>query len=135
MLFRSGQETILLVEDVQALRKLTRTILEGYGYNVLEAADGAEALNQAREETRPIHMLLTDVVMPRMSGEELARNLRKKRKNIKLLFMTGYSQEVIRQRRLGAESEVLQKPFTPMELLTRVRKVLDEKFGRPRRKK
>lgn len=131
-----GNETILLVEDVHALRKLTRTILEAYGYSVLEAEEGVAALKLAEQERGTIHLLLTDVVMPKMSGEELARTLRRKRKDIKLLFMTGYSQEVVRQRTLGAESEVLQKPFTPGELLARVRKVLDTKPSiKPRRKK
>lgn len=130
-----GSETILLVEDVEALRKLTRTILETYGYTVLEAADGVAALELAQRQPGAIHLLLTDVVMPRMGGEELARKLRPKHKGIKLILMTGYSETVVRQRTLGATSEILQKPFTPGELLKRVRKVLDSSINPKRGRK
>ena len=121
-----GSETILLVEDEHAVRSLARRILERQGYTVLEARHGAEALRIATERAEPIDLLLTDVVMPEMSGSELARQLAAVRPGIPLLYMSGYTDDVIiRRGALEPGMAFLEKPFTANALVRRVREVLD----------
>lgn len=122
----SGSETILLVEDDDTLRSLSTEILRLSGYTVLEASDGAEALLVFEKHNAPIHLLLTDVVMPKMNGRDLAERLTLLRPEIKVLYMSGYTDRVLVQTG-GFESEIsiLQKPFLPSVLTRRVREVLD----------
>jgi two-component system cell cycle sensor histidine kinase/response regulator CckA len=121
-----GTETVLLAEDDEQLRKLVRGFLERVGYRVLAAASAAEALGQAREHEGPVHLLLTDVVMPGQSGRELAGLLAETRPEIRTLFMSGYTDAAIMdQGILERGLEYLQKPFTPAVLARRVRDVLD----------
>jgi CheY-like chemotaxis protein len=121
-----GQETILLVEDEDGVRALTRYILQNGGYTVLEARDGAEALRLASTHAGRIHLLLSDVVMPRLSGRELAEHLRHSLPTLKVLFLSGYTDdEVMRHGILQAEVHFLQKPFSPAALAQKVREVLD----------
>jgi CheY-like chemotaxis protein len=121
-----GGETILLVEDEDAVRALTRRILLGYGYTVLEARDGAEAIRIADEHQGPIHLLMADVVMPRLSGREVAEHLRRTYPGIKVLFLSGYTEDaVVRHGILEAEVAFLQKPFTTAVLTQKVRDCLD----------
>ena len=123
----SGQETILLVEDEEALRGLARESLEKYGYTVLEAGDGAEALRVSQQHEGAIHLLLTDVVMPHTSGRELARHLKSSRPGMKVLFMSGYTGDTVLGNDLLGEGQVLlQKPFRPADLGRKVRQLLDE---------
>ena len=123
---RGGAETVLLVEDEQLVRQLTREILRRNGYHVLEACDGVEAMATLREHPGTIHLLLTDVVMPRMSGHELVELARPLRPDMRILYVSGYSEEAIaRQGQLTEGIELLPKPFTPGVLTGKIRQLLD----------
>jgi PAS domain S-box-containing protein len=124
---RRGSETILLVEDEPSLRELTREILQEHGYRVLEAGGGAEALEVARQHPDPIHLLITDVVMPDTNGRALAQALTAIRPGMNVLYMSGYTDDVIARRGvLEPGTSLLGKPFTALDLLRRVREVLGE---------
>lgn len=119
--FRRGSETILLVEDDQGLRELTSTLLASQGYNVLTANNGSSALALARDYPGSIHLLLTDVVMPEMSGPDLAAQLKTHRSEMNVLFMSGYAGKLLSHHGVfEAETALLTKPFTRQELLARV---------------
>ena len=121
-----GRETVLLAEDEPLVRLLARRVLEQAGYTVLVAAGGAEALETARRHDGPIHLLLTDVVMPEMSGRDLVRHLLDLRPGVPVLYMTGYSDEAIaRHGVLDPGTALIQKPFTPAALARKVREALD----------
>jgi CheY-like chemotaxis protein len=121
-----GNETILLVEDDEAVRNLAKTALEMYGYRVLVAADAGEAQRLAQEYSGSLDLVVTDVVMPGMSGRELVEFLRQHHPQLKVLFMSGYTEdEVLRHGLVHAEVAFLQKPFTPIGLAQKVRDVLD----------
>jgi signal transduction histidine kinase/ActR/RegA family two-component response regulator len=121
-----GSETILLVEDEGALRELARESLQMLGYAVLPARHGKEALQFGRRHTGPIHLLVTDVVMPEMNGRELAGRLAGLRSDVKALYMSGYAGEaVVRHGVLDNGNAFLQKPFTVDVLARKVREVLD----------
>jgi len=121
-----GTETILLVEDAEALRIMIREILEGAGYGVIECADPAEALRKPAPDVKRVHLLLTDVIMPQASGPEVARSLRKKHPGLKVLFMSGYTNQAIGHHGVLDEgAQLLEKPFTTESLLRKVRSVLD----------
>lgn len=121
-----GSETILVVEDPDEVRTLIRKILESRGYRVLAAANGAAALQAAALHPGPIHMLVTDVVMPGMSGREVSVLLTATRKTLRTLFLSGYTNESIVQHCVLDEGvELLQKPFTADGLARKVREVLD----------
>ncbi len=121
-----GTETILLVEDENNLRYLARQYLEKQGYKVIEAADGAVALQITVAHEAVIHLLLTDVIMPGMNGRELAQRITEIRPNVKVLYMSGYTENVIgRNGTLDAGIRLLQKPFNLRELGKTVREVLD----------
>lgn len=122
-----GSETILLAEDEESVRALTRQLLQNLGYTVLEAADGTEALRIAAEYTGPIHLLLTDVVMPRLSGRSLAQQLTAVRPGIQVLYMSGYTDTaMLRHGVLEEDMSFLHKPFRPAELAGMVREVLEK---------
>jgi two-component system cell cycle sensor histidine kinase/response regulator CckA len=121
-----GTETILLVEDEANLRYLARQFLEKQGYRVIDAADGAVAMQIAVAHEGVIHLLLTDVIMPGMNGRELAQRISEIRPNVKVLYMSGYTENVIgRNGTLDAGVRLLQKPFTLRDLKSKVREVLD----------
>jgi PAS domain S-box-containing protein len=121
-----GSETILLVEDEDVVRGLTRKILMQAGYNVLDAQSGQEAIRLCRAHAGPIDMLLTDVVMPEISGKEVADRLLELRPSIRVLFMSGYTDEAIVQHGvLDANVKFIQKPFTWVALTRKVREVLN----------
>jgi two-component system cell cycle sensor histidine kinase/response regulator CckA len=121
-----GTETILLVEDEANLRYLARQFLEKQGYRVIEAADGAVAMQIAVAHEGTIHLLLTDVIMPGMNGRELAQRISEIRPNVKILYMSGYTENVIgRNGTLDAGVRLLQKPFSLHNLKNKVREVLD----------
>ena len=121
-----GSETILLVEDEGDVRELTREILEMAGYTVLEAARGDEALRLCRDSDRPIDLLLTDVVMPQMSGPELARHLGELRPGTKVVYMSGYTDDALGHHGvLDPDIVLLPKPFTPESLMHHLRRALD----------
>jgi two-component system cell cycle sensor histidine kinase/response regulator CckA len=121
---RRGTDTILLVEDEDLLRTLTRSLLEQGGYTVLEARDGLEALQIARAHSEPIHLLLTDMVMPGMRGPEVARALAPIHPESKVIYMSGYT-SFTRRVMLDSDATLLQKPFTRDSLLAKLREVLD----------
>ena len=120
----SRGETILLAEDEAGVRKYTREILQRYGYIILEARNGADALSVARKHSAPIHLLLTDIIMPGMGGVELSEKFIAEFPGIPVLFMSGYTEQIIRN--WDALSAYIQKPFTLSGLLTQVRELLDK---------
>ena len=120
-----GGESILVADDEPIVLSLTRAILGNYGYRVTLAKDGAEAL-ELHQSSGPMDLLLTDVVMPRMTGPELAHALKQEMGDIRCIFMSGYDQDYMQQhggRDVGCD--YLRKPFTPEALLKKVRSTLD----------
>jgi DNA-binding NtrC family response regulator len=123
----SGTETVLLVEDDDQVRHLARTILRRSGYRVLDARNGGEAFLVCEQEPGQIDLLLTDVVMPKMSGFQLAERLQPMRPAMKVLFMSGHTNDATLHRRVrDADVPFLQKPITPDNLTRRIREVLDQ---------
>ena len=121
-----GSETVLLVEDDEAVRALARKMLAAHGYTVLAAASGAEALKLAADHTGPIHLLVTDVVLPGMSGRELATRFQSVRPGLKVLYTSGYTDDaVVHHGVLDPGIAFLQKPFTSGTLARKVRETLD----------
>ncbi|MDB5311612.1 MAG: Histidine kinase [Gemmataceae bacterium] len=121
-----GTETVLLVEDEDALRSMVRVVLQQVGYTVLEASRGTIAIRLAGEHPGPVHLLITDVVMPEMGGRQLVERLARLRPDIKVLYLSGYTDDaVVRHGVLQADVAFLQKPFTMAALTNRVREVLD----------
>jgi CheY-like chemotaxis protein/two-component sensor histidine kinase len=120
-------ETVLLVEDEEAVRNVAKRILEGAGYAVLPAASAAEALRTCEQHAGEIHLLLTDVVMPQTSGSILAERLAGIRPSMKVLFMSGHTDDaVFRHGLLDGSARFLAKPFTPPDLLAKVREAIDD---------
>jgi len=121
----NGTETILLVEDEEMVRKLARQILATQGYRVLEATNGEEALRMCEHDQEPIELLLTDVIMPEMSGPELAERLHRLRPELRVLFMSGYTDDAIVHHGVLEEgAHFIQKPFAPDVLSRKVRQIL-----------
>ena len=125
-----GWETILLVEDEDIIRGLARQILQHAGYHVLDASCGEEALRLCRECSEPIHLLLTDLVMPETSGKEMVQRLTSLRPATRVLFMSGYTDgAIVHHGVLDSDVQFIQKPFTPVALARKVREVLDRNCG------
>jgi CheY-like chemotaxis protein len=123
---RQGRETILLVEDEDGVRELAREVLQGHGYTVIEARDGESALQIVEQRRERLHLLLTDVVMPKMGGRELARRLISRHPDVKVLYMSGYPDDALGEHGvLEPGAVLLQKPFTPQGMADKVRQVLD----------
>ena len=128
-----GRETILLVEDEDSLRRFARLALEKNGYTILEAAHAADALRLCEQHPDPIHLLVTDVVMPGVSGRQLAERLLSQRPKLKVLYMSGYTDdEIVRHGILYFDTPFLQKPFTAESLAEKVRKVLKPRIAHQR---
>ena len=124
-----ADEVILLVDDDEAMRELLSESLRAAGYSVRPAASGSEALRLAEARDQPIHLLLTDVMMPRMSGTELAARLRESRPDVRVVYISGATREALRQRDLTIDGPFLWKPFSAEELTHTVRQVLDRRRG------
>jgi len=121
-----GTETVLLVEDAPMIRRLARQVMTKAGYTVLEAGDGEQAMSAAVGHGDPIHVLVTDLIMPGLSGVDLAQRLASSRPETRVLYMSGYTDNAIVRNGLLAEgAPFLQKPFTPEELLRKLRQVLE----------
>jgi signal transduction histidine kinase len=122
----TGNETVLVVEDEELVRKLVSEVLRRAGYQVLEAQDGAEALEVHEKYAGTVQLLLTDVIMPRMNGRELAESLKRTRPSMRVLYVSGYTEDAMIQKGISDGSlAFLPKPFTPHALLSKVRDVLD----------
>jgi two-component system cell cycle sensor histidine kinase/response regulator CckA len=121
-----GTETVLLVEDEGSVRALTQTILQRCGYTVLAARNGIHALRLCEETTRPIDLMITDVVMPGMGGRELAETLAERYPQLRVLYMSGYTDDAILRHGVEGGMDFLPKPFTPAEMAQKVRQMLDE---------
>ena len=122
----SGTETVLFVEDEESVRELVRDYLRKSGYRVLDAADGIQALAVAAAHIAPIHILVTDVVMPRLSGRELVTRITAARPELKILYISGYTDDsIFRHGVLEGGVAFLQKPFNLKDLTQKIRQVLD----------
>ena len=121
-----GQETILLAEDEERVRKVVVQVLERAGYRAIAAPDGREAIRLLREHNEPVHLVLLDVVMPELGGPETWEQMRVLRRDLRVLFMSGYADDRYLTR-LPPDAEVIGKPFRTEELLNRIRRKLDEK--------
>ncbi|HKC24375.1 MAG TPA: PAS domain S-box protein, partial [Thermoanaerobaculia bacterium] len=127
---RAGTETVLLVEDDASVRRLAAEVLRASGYTVLEAPLPTAAIAMAESASGPIHVLLTDIVMPEMSGPDLADAIQTRHPSIRPIFMSGYSSEAaVNQRLLEAGTAFLEKPFRPADLARKVREVLEGNAG------
>jgi len=128
-----GEETVLLVEDDESIRKLAAAILGRYGYTVIPACDGVDALEVSEAHEGEIGLLLTDVIMPRMGGGELFNRLRRLRPDIKVLYVSGYTNNaIVHQGVLDPGIAFLQKPYTPVSLARKVKEVLEAGEAGPR---
>jgi PAS domain S-box-containing protein len=128
----SGSETILFVEDEQSVRELVREYLSARGYRVLEASDGIQALDIAVAHPGAIQLLITDVVMPRLSGRELANQIATARRDLKVLYISGYTDDsIFRHGVLEGGMEFLQKPFNLRTLAQKIREILDDETATP----
>jgi CheY-like chemotaxis protein len=122
-----GTETILVVDDEELVRNLVKSLLESHGYKVLQAASGDAALDLISRYPHPLHLILTDVVMPGMNGRELADRLALLRPDLKILYMSANPRDILAQgNEPGSSPAYLQKPFTVEALLMRVRSLLDQ---------
>jgi len=120
-----GSETILMVEDEEAVRESTCEYLTSRGYTVLQGKDGADALRVLEHFAGKIHLLITDVIMPGMSGAELGKRVRELRPDTRVIYISGYTESTVVQHGVEATSGFLQKPFTLTALADKAREVLD----------
>lgn len=126
----SGNETILVVEDEESVLVFLEQVLEEFGYHLITARDGLEAINKAKKFKKTIHLLLSDVVMPHLSGKELALEIKKLHPETKICFMSGYTDNaIVHHGVLDENTNFIQKPFSPVALLKKVREVLDKIDG------
>jgi CheY-like chemotaxis protein len=125
-----GDEVILLVEDEPTLLQMSKTMLERLGYNVLATTTPSEAIRLAGEYSGQIHLLATDVIMPELNGRELAARLQQSRPEMKCLFMSGYTADIIARHGVLKEGVLfLQKPFSKNELAAKVRKAFERSYN------
>ncbi len=121
-----GTETVLLVEDEEAVRQVTKLILEQHGYSVLVASDGSQGIEVSRNYSGTIHLVLTDLMMPNISGRMLAESIMATRPGVRVLFMSGYTDDILVRQEVGSSAaDFLQKPFTLEVLRRKVREILD----------
>jgi signal transduction histidine kinase len=124
---KGGTETILIAEDEEDVREITKIVLEGHGYTVIEAVDGEDAIDKFRENKDKIHLLLFDIIMPNKNGKEAYKAIKEMRPDIKALFMSGYSEDIVSKKDLpGKGFSLIVKPVSPIELLKKVGEALDK---------
>jgi DNA-binding NtrC family response regulator len=124
---KKGSETILLTEDNQNVRQMVKNILTRQGYEVIEAEDGEDALNLLGSCDKDVHLLLTDVIMPGMNGRDLYNMALKKRPGLKVIYMSGYTDNVIEHYGvLNEEVRFIQKPFSPNDLINTLQEILNQ---------
>ncbi|MFW6138545.1 MAG: response regulator [Spirochaetota bacterium] len=125
---KGGNESILVVEDEEIVRTMISTILENFGYEVIGADSGKQAIDIYKNHHKPIHLLITDVVMPGMNGRLLAEKLMHRNPELKVLYISGYTEDaIIHHGVLDRETPFLKKPFDPGTLARKVREILDGK--------
>jgi CheY-like chemotaxis protein len=123
---KGGSETILVAEDDASLRTLTKIVLESFGYSVILAVDGEDAVTTFNENKELIRLVMLDMVMPKQNGKEVAAAIRKTRPGIKILFASGYTMDIVKTEELTAAGfDFINKPFPPKDLLIKVREILD----------
>ena len=123
---RGGTETILIAEDNDHVRRIAKNVLEEYGYKVLEAVDGEDGVRVFSEHKEAIQLVILDLVMPRKNGKEAGREIRKLRSDVKILFTSGYTADILEQRDILEEkAQFISKPMPPQELLAKIREMLD----------
>ena len=123
----------MVVEDEEAVLHLLKQTLQEFGYHLIMAHDGLDAIDKANEFQGTIHLLLTDVVMPNLSGKDLSLEIKKLRPNIKICFMSGYTNNaIVHHGILDQNTNFIQKPFTPDDLLKKIRSILDTPAKEPR---
>lgn len=128
----SRGKTILVVEDNASLREMVREVLESEGYEVLEAGDPDQALSISRSRPGTIHLALTDVIQPKMSGRELADRLLEARPGLGILFMSGYPQEMTEASGVSRDAaQFIEKPFTTAALLAKIRAIIGRRSDHP----
>ena len=122
----AGSETILVVEDNPEVLNLNRTVMETFGYGIIEAVNGEDAVEQFTRHQQEIDLIVMDVVMPKMNGKQAYLEIAKLRPDVKVLFMSGYTADIVLEKGIAAdEFNFMHKPVTPMELLRRIREILD----------
>ena len=123
---KQGNETVLVAEDDAPMRKLAAIVLESFGYKVVTAVDGEDAITKFMENRKRISIVILDMIMPKKSGKEVAEAIKKVNSGVKTLFMSGYTMDIIEGKDLAeADSDFIHKPFMPKDLLTKVRGILD----------
>jgi len=123
---KGGNETILVAEDEASVREVTKEALESFGYSVITAEDGQDAIRKFMENRERISLVLLDVIMPKKNGKEVSEVIREKSPRLKILFSSGYTMDIIKTNELiEANVDFIHKPFLPRELLKKVREVLD----------
>jgi len=123
---KGGDETVLVAEDDASLRKLATIVLESFGYSVITAVDGEDAIAKFMENRKRISIVMLDMIMPKKSGKEVGEAIRKASAGVKILFVSGYTMDIIKGKELAeAGSDFIHKPFTPKDLLIKVREILD----------
>ncbi len=124
---KGGNETVLVAEDDDSLRDLTRIVLESFGYSVITAEDGEDAITQFMESRESIHLVMLDMIMPKKNGKEVSEVLRKASPDVKILFLSGYTMDIIKDEYLTESGfDFIHKPIRPQDLLVKVREVLDK---------
>ena len=126
MLFQNSRITILIAEDDAGVRNYIKELLKDFGYEIIEAVDGDEAVNKFMENKNRIQLLLFDVIMPRKNGKDAYDDIKTIRNDIKTIFMSGYSADFIKDRVSFKDIEYIQKPIKPSVLLRKIREVLDK---------
>ncbi|MBI2411816.1 MAG: PAS domain S-box protein [Deltaproteobacteria bacterium] len=124
-LVRGGSETVLLAEDEEDVRNITKTMLQEFGYRVITAVDGEDAFAKFMEHKDSIDLLVLDIVMPKKAGNEVYEMIRSVRPDVKVLFTSGYSSDIVRSKGLAGERDFISKPVSPSEFLKRVREVIE----------